>query len=221
VNELLGLYKSLSEEASETTGVPRYIYGSEKVSGAGRTASGLSMLMNAAAKGLKMAVGYVDDGIVTPSIETHWLYIMLNEPEKAMGDIKIIARASEYLIIMEQLQIRRMEFLRDTANEYDMGIIGIDGRAEVLREVVKTLKMNSDKILPEKTDILRNKEWARIKMMIQNISQATGFPVEQLMMLATNRSALSEGGGGQSKSLNPDGSPQGGQDFNLMQGGGQ
>ena len=66
---------------------------------------GLSMLMNAASKSLKAVAGNADNGLIKPSIEEHWLHIMLNEPEEARGDIKIVARASEYLIMMEQLQI--------------------------------------------------------------------------------------------------------------------
>ncbi|MDY6856354.1 MAG: hypothetical protein SWO11_16975 [Thermodesulfobacteriota bacterium] len=220
VDELLNLYKALDSEASEVTSIPKYMYGSEKVGGAGRTASGLSMLMNSASKGFRLVVRNVDKGIIKPSVYDKWLYIMINEPEKARGDMNIIARASEYLVIMEQLQMRRMEFLRDTANQFDMGILGIEGRAEVLREVVKSLKMNTNKILPESDDILRNKEYAQIQMMLQNIAQATGYPIEQLMMIATNRSAgaTNEGNGNKPglAALDASGQPVSGQDFSLM-----
>jgi hypothetical protein len=69
------------------------------------------------------------------------------------GDINIVARASEYLIIAEQLQARRQEFLAFTNNPTDMAIIGMDGRASVLRETVKSLKMDGDNIIPAEWEL--------------------------------------------------------------------
>jgi hypothetical protein len=64
------------------------------------------------------------------------------------GDIHIVARASEYLIIAEQLQARRQEFLNYTNNPIDLAIIGMEGRSKVLRETVKSLKMDGEEIVP-------------------------------------------------------------------------
>ena len=49
-------------------------------------------------------------------------------------------------------QLRRLEFLKNTNNDIDMAIIGIPGRATILREVAKGLKMNED-IVPSKDEI--------------------------------------------------------------------
>ena len=68
--------------------------------------------------------------------------------------VKVVARASEHLVIAEQLQLRRTEFLERTNNPIDMQIIGMEGRAEILRETSKSLKM-SDDIVPAKDDLQR------------------------------------------------------------------
>ena len=133
VEQLLKVYEYFFKQASEVTGIPSYVYGGSDIGGAGKTASGLAMLMNAASKGLKAVASHIDVGIIKPSIEETWLHIMIYEPEKARGDISIRARASEYLIVMEQLQIRRMEFLNATNNPTDMQIVGIPGRAAILK----------------------------------------------------------------------------------------
>jgi len=60
-----------------------------------------------------------------------------------------VARASELLVIAEQLQMRRNEWLQTTNNPTDMMITGIKGRAAVLRESAKSLKMPADKVVPD------------------------------------------------------------------------
>lgn len=150
---LLKLYEYFFNQASEHTGIPNYIYGDTNVGGAGQTAAGLSMLMNAASKTLKSVVFGIDSSIIRPVVREHWTHLMLyDETEFKSGDINIIARASEYLIIQEQLQIRRQEFLNMTNNQADMAIMGTKGRAEVLREVAKGLKLSRD-VVPTRDEI--------------------------------------------------------------------
>lgn len=155
---LMKVYEYFFKQASEVTGIPAYMYGSEKVGGAGKTASGLSMLMNAATKTLKGVVKHVDAGVIIPSIKEHWITLMLydNEIEKT-GDINVVARASEYLVVAEQLQARRTEFLQNTNNPTDMAIMGIEGRAAVLRETVKSLKMPTEDVVPTKEEMEEQK----------------------------------------------------------------
>jgi len=217
VEHLLKVYEYFFKQASEVTGIPAYIYGSPKIGGAGETASGLSMLMNAASKGLKAVAAHIDNGIIKPSIEEHWLNIMLYEPEKAIGDVKIVARASEYLIMMEQLQIRRMEFLNTTANPIDMQIIGQAGRAMVLRETVKSLKMPIDKIVPDRESIMQNMDQTMMQLVIQRIAAGLGMPTESIAQLA-------QGGGAgkpnvspeQQAALLPSGEQAGGRESRMM-----
>lgn len=193
------------------------MYGSSDVGGAGKTASGLSMLMNAASKGLKTVASHIDTGIIKPSIEETWLHIMIYEPEKARGDVNIVARASEYLIMMEQLQIRRMEYLNITNNPTDMQIIGLKGRAAIHKETVRSLKMPVDDIIPDLESIDAQADNAKIQMMITNIATALGADPQILMQIAM-QGGQPQGQGaqpGQSQGLAPSGDRAGGQDFAL------
>lgn len=158
---LMKVYEYFFEQASEQSGIPAYIYGSSDVGGAGKTASGLSMLMNAASKTLKNVVSQVDENIIKPSIYEHWLHLMLYDQDiMKVGDINIVARASEYLIIQEQLQIRRMEFMDRTNNDLDQSIMGETGRAILLRETSKSLKL-PEEIVPSKEDMERREQMMR------------------------------------------------------------
>ena len=220
VEQLLKVYEYFFKQASEVTGIPSYVYGGSDVGGAGKTASGLAMLMNAASKGLKTVASHIDVGIIKPSIEETWLHIMIYEPEKARGDISIRARASEYLIMMEQLQIRRMEFLNATNNPTDMQIIGIPGRASILKETVRALKMPVDDIIPDPDSIDEQYDNAKMQMMITNIATALGINPQMLMQIAMQggqpQGQQPQGAQpGQSQGLAPSGDRAGGRDFRL------
>jgi hypothetical protein len=189
VSQLLEIYDYFQKQGGEVSGIPNYIYGNEDVGGAGETASGLSMLMNAAAKGLRNAAKNIDDGVIAPSIEEHWLNIMLTRPDLAKGDTKINARASDYLIQQEALHMRRKELLDATNNPTDMQIIGIGGRAELLRENVKALKMNIEKIIPTREDMISTQVDQQMQAVIEKISQELNMPPEQIMAILQSPSS--------------------------------
>lgn len=163
---LMRVYEYFFKQSSEQAGIPAYIYGSDKVGGGGDTASGLSMLMNAATKTLKGVIAHIDEKVIKPLIKEHWYKIMLydDEIEKA-GDVNIVARASEHLIIQEQMQIRRNEMLNNTNNDWDRAIIGDKGRAKLLREAFESLKMDADDIVPTEQEMDIIEKQARAEVM--------------------------------------------------------
>ena len=153
--ELMTVFTFFYTQAGEQLGVPAYDQGSESGSkgGAAGTAHGLAMLMTASSKIMKDAIGYIDRQVIKKIIFQTWLYAITSGVMEYEGDINIVARASEYLIVAEQLQARRQEFLAFTNNPVDLAIIGMEGRANVLRETVKSLKMDGDNIVPAEWEI--------------------------------------------------------------------
>jgi hypothetical protein len=153
--ELMAVFQFFYTQAGEQLGVPAYDQGSEQGTkgGAAGTAHGLAMLMTASSKIMKDAIGYIDRNVIKKIIFQTWLYAITSGVMEYEGDINIIARASEYLIVAEQLQARRQEFLAFTNNPVDLAIIGMEGRANVLRETVKSLKMDGDNIVPAEWEI--------------------------------------------------------------------
>lgn len=157
VNDLLTVIEKFYQFADDFSLVPRYMAGSDKVGGAGRTASGLSMLMDAANKGLKGVVSNVDTDVITPMLTKLYNYNMLYDDDPTIkGDAQVTARGAVSLMRIESMQLRRNEFLQVTANPYDMQITGVGGRAEVLRSVADGLELNTDKIVPPQEDIQAN-----------------------------------------------------------------
>jgi hypothetical protein len=163
---LMAVYERFSRLADDHSGIPAYIYGDVDVRGAGRTASGLSMLMGSAGKGIRQVVMHIDNDVIKPVVKRQFVYNMRYDPDEAIkGDAEIIPRGAINLAVRETVNVRRVEFLNATANPVDMQIVGIDGRAALLREVAKGLQMPVDEIIPsrEKLDyMIRTQQQAQL-----------------------------------------------------------
>lgn len=138
--ELMTVYNQFEMKADDATNIPRYTYGNEKVGGAGNTMGGLSMLMDAAAKGIKNAIAHIDRNVIRKTVEATWLYNMMYSPDTTLkGDCKVIARGSSALLMRERTQMLRNEFLMATNNPTDQRILGIEGRAKLLATSARNL----------------------------------------------------------------------------------
>jgi len=145
---LLGVLQYFTRIADEVTGVPNYIYGSTNVSGAGRTASGLSMLMDNASKGIKQAILSLD-GALNEMIERLYTKLMINDPNPEIkGDMRVVPSGVVGALIKDHIQEKRQLFLQAVSNPLDQSIIGIKGRVELLREMAKGLHLDIDRVLP-------------------------------------------------------------------------
>ena len=148
---LMAVYDKFSRLADDHSGIPSYIYGDTDVKGAGRTASGLSMLMGSAGKGIRQVVMHIDHDVIYKIVQRQFVYNMrYDEDESIKGDAEVIARGAVNLAVKETVNVRRVEFLQATSNEIDMQIMGIEGRAAILREVAKGLQMPTDEIIPSR-----------------------------------------------------------------------
>ena len=191
--ELMGVYEKFSRLADDQSGIPAYIYGDTDVQGAGRTSSGLSMLMGAAGKSIRQVVMHIDMDVVKPIVTRQFVYNMrYDEDESIKGDVEVVAKGAINLAVKETVNVRRIEFLNATANEFDMPIIGQEGRAAILREVAKGLQMNVEDVVP-----------SREKAAYQGRQQA---------MIAAQQPQQQAG----PVPTQPDGSPKGGMDGNTV-----
>lgn len=171
---LLKLYETFAELADEYSGVPRYMTGTDGTPGAGRTASGLSMMINNAGKVIKQVINNVDQGVVTPLLERLYFYNMRYGTDDALkGDVNVVARGTLALLAQEAAQVRRNEFLQLVLNSpVAQQVVDIEGTAALLRENAKTLDMDVDKIVPN-TDLLRRRI-AKNAMALQQNAAAQG-----------------------------------------------
>lgn len=195
---LMAVYDRFSQLADDHSGIPAYIYGDTDVKGAGRTASGLSMLMGSAGKGIRQVIMHIDNDIICKIVQRQFLYNMRYDEDKSIkGDVRVIAKGVVNLAVKETVNMRRLEFLNATANPIDMQIVGIPGRAALLREVSKGLQMPVDDIVPS-----REKLEYQTQLMLQQ---------QQAMPPAGGQAPAAA-----PATLQPDGSQKGGQQNTLV-----
>jgi hypothetical protein len=154
LNQLQNFYDFLMNLCDFDSGIPKFSHGGEASQGVD-TASGQSMQLSQSSRGTKAVIEHIDRGITEPSVESEAYYI-IDHDESAQppaGDLKIIAKGSSALIVKEQAQLRLGEFLDKTNNPVDLQIIG-KGRRDLLRDVMKSLPIDRDKILPEEQGIM-------------------------------------------------------------------
>jgi hypothetical protein len=147
--ELLGVYEKFTQIADELSAIPRYITGSERLGGAGRTASGLAMLMGNAAKILQTVAANIDNDVIEPSITELYDMVMLTDQTGMLrGDESIQVLGVNVAMQRETQRQRQLEFLQITGNPIDMQITGVKGRAAVLRSVSEGIGLDGEEIVP-------------------------------------------------------------------------
>lgn len=152
-SELLGVYEKWSAMADEISSIPRYMVGNEKVGGAGRTASGLAMLMSNASKTLQNVAATIDRDILEPLLLQLFNMIMVTQPGALRGDETVAVKGVNYAVKREQDRMRQLEFLQLTANPIDMAIVGPEGRANVLRSVSSNLGLEYEQVVPDDEEL--------------------------------------------------------------------
>lgn len=149
--ELMAIFDKFATRADEDTGIPRYVTGdSAGMGGAGRTASGMSMLMGNAGKTIKQVIFNIDTHVLQPLIERLYFHNMMHSEDPDLkGDVNIVARGANSLVVKDSAQVRRNEFLQVALNSpMAQQIVGQDGIAALLHEQAKTLDMDADAIVP-------------------------------------------------------------------------
>lgn len=180
--ELLAVLNQFEQKADDVTNVPRYSYGNEKIGGAGSTATGLSMLMNSAAKGIRRAIANIDLNVIQPTVYQTFIEIMTTDPDPTIrGDVKVVATGSAAVLIKEQTQENQKEFLQITSNPIDIEIMGKKGRARLLADIANNLNINP-LVLPSDEELDAQEKQEREMMMQQQqaeIAATQGAGAEQ------------------------------------------
>jgi hypothetical protein len=146
---LMAVFEFFSNLTDEYTGIPKYQYGDGNVGGAGSTASGLSMLMNASSRLFKLVIRNIDNIIINCTKRMHREIMLHDDDFVEKGDVEVIAKASQALLHREAQQMRVGETLDRTNNEIDFQIMGPKGRLELLRASMRGLdSVDVDKVLP-------------------------------------------------------------------------
>jgi hypothetical protein len=167
-NELLSVYQAFVNMADEISAIPKYLSGSGASGGAGRTASGLAMLMGNASKILQTVAANIDRDVLEPLLAVLFDMIMLTDETNILnGDEKVRVLGVSVAVQKETQRARQLEFLQTTANPIDAQIVGTKGRAAILRAVASTIGLPGEDIVPsrEQLEEMEKAQQAQAAMM--------------------------------------------------------
>jgi hypothetical protein len=112
------MYDKARQLADEETGIPSIMHGQTGVSGSGRTASGLSMLMSSSTLAIKSVIKNIDDYLLKPMGESYFQWNMqFNEEQPEIeGDLEIKPRGTSAVMQKEVRTQRLVTLLQTVAN---------------------------------------------------------------------------------------------------------
>ena len=143
-NENMQLFDKARVLADESTGFPSFAHGQTGVAGVGRTASGISMLMNAAAGGIKTVIKNVDDYLLAPLGKAMFSFNMQFDFDPDIkGDLEVKARGTESLMANEVRSQRLMQFMQVASNPT---LAPFAKFPYIVREIAKSMDLDPDKV---------------------------------------------------------------------------
>jgi len=214
--ELMAVFDRFLNLADEVTGIPRYMTG-EHVPGAGRTSSGLSMLISNAGKSIKQVINNIDNDVMTPMLERQYQRNMRYSQDPALiGDVQIQARGAMSLVVKEAEAVRKTEFLRLLLESpVAQQISGLPGIAELMRDLAGNLNTNVDRIVPPRESI--EQMVAQQQAMQQAMMQAQMQPEQEDVQFQRDANgAITGATKTKPRNIQADGSTQGGRESNYV-----
>ena len=148
--ENMQLFDKARQLADESTGFPSFAHGQTGVSGVGRTASGISMLMSAANGSIRTVVKNVDDYLLRPLGKAFFSFNMqFDFDENIRGDLEVQASGTESLMANEVRSQRLMQFLQVAQNPVLAPFAKMD---YIIREIAKSMDLDPDKVTNSMAD---------------------------------------------------------------------
>ena len=161
--ELLAIINECRQWADSRSGVPKYLVGGEPPPGVGRTASGISMLLNSAAKGIRRVVITVDRDVVCPLLKRIYeKNLMDSDDASVLGDLEVAPAGAVETLVKAELAERRLGLIDALGKSPDAELVGLRARANVWREAFRSVEMDGPAVL-EPIEKMEQKAEAREK----------------------------------------------------------
>ena len=172
--ENMQIFDRFRQLADESTGIPSYSHGQTGINSTTRTASGMSMLMGAAALNIKTVIKNIDDYLLKPLGETlfQWNMQFNKDMPEIEGDLNIKAQGTTSLMTKEVRSQRLMTFMQVASNQFLAPHIKWHS---IIKEIAKSMDVDPEQVIndPEQAAIF-------MKMMgDMNGNQQNANPNEQ------------------------------------------
>ena len=185
--ENLQLFDKARQLSDESTGLPSFSHGQTGVSGVGRTASGISMLMNAASSGIKNVIKNVDDYLLRPLGEGLFRFNMQFDFDPDIkGDLEVKARGTESLMANEVRSQRLMQFMQVASSPT---LAPFAKFQYIIREIAKSMELDPDKVT-------NNMDEAALQAELMKGFQQPAAPEQQQQGAPAGADAMDTSGAG-------------------------
>ena len=155
--ENLQMFDKFRQLADESTGIPSYSHGATGIQSTTRTASGMSMLMGAAALSIKTVIKNIDDYLLKPLGEAlyHWNMQFNDDAPEIKGDLEVKAEGTSSLMQKEVRSQRLITFMQTASNP---SLAPFVRWHTCLKEIAKSLDIDPEQLIndPEKAAIYAN-----------------------------------------------------------------
>jgi hypothetical protein len=143
-NENMQMFDKARQLSDESTGFPSFAHGQTGIQGVGRTASGISMLMNAANGSIRNVIKNVDDYLLGPLGKAFFSFNMqFDFDPEIKGDLEVKAQGTESLMANEVRSQRLMQFMQTVSNPALAPFARMD---YIVREIAKSMDLDPDKV---------------------------------------------------------------------------
>ena len=184
--ENIQMYQISRQLADEETGIPSIMHGQTGVTGTGRTAAGLSMLMGSAGLSMKTVIKNIDDYLLKPVGEAYFQWNMqFNEDaEDISGDLEIKPRGVAAVMQKEVRTQRLTSLLQTVANPMLAPFVKLPN---LMRELAISQDIDPDSLV---NDVNEAQVYAQmLQGMMANAQQGSGEeagPASQQQGMAPN-----------------------------------
>ena len=143
-NENMQMFDKARQLSDESTGLPSFAHGQTGITGVGRTASGISMLMNAANGSIRSVIKNVDDYLLGPLGKAFFSFNMqFDFDAEIKGDLEVKAQGTESLMANEVRSQRLMQFMQTVSQPALAPFARMD---YIVREIAKSMDLDPDKV---------------------------------------------------------------------------
>lgn len=184
--ENIQMYQISRQLADEETGIPSIMHGQTGVTGTGRTAAGLSMLMGSAGLSMKTVIKNIDDYLLKTIGEAYFQWNMqFNEDvEDVEGDLEIKPRGVAAVMQKEVRTQRLTSLLQTVSNPMLAPFVKLPN---LMRELAISQDIDPDSLV---NDVNEAQVYAQmLQGMMANAQQGTGEeagPAPQQQGMAPN-----------------------------------
>jgi len=169
--ENIQMYQISRQLADEETGIPSILHGQTGVTGTGRTAAGLSMLMGSASLSMKTVIKNIDDHLLKPIGESFFQWNMQFNPdiEDMEGDLEIKPRGVAAVMQKEVRTQRLTALLQTVSNPMLAPFIKIPN---LIKELAIAQDIDPETLVNDHNEAQLYAEM--LKGMMQDAQQGTG-----------------------------------------------